>query len=160
MGYALTPGLAHAHCIYLARRNNSLTGAHRLLAFGLIIGIELVGYGTETMIGFQILMLVLAVTGLVVGAVVAERQAMERALREREQALRDRESEIARLQQRVSLGGGARPGVTGAGVDRPFEDAESRKHGKRANHGAKHVFPFPHLVPAIPQRPSLTPHPF
>jgi signal transduction histidine kinase len=54
---------------------------------GLILGLQLVPGGTRDIIAFQTLMLILAITGLVVGQVVTERQCTEVQLRLHQESL-------------------------------------------------------------------------
>jgi signal transduction histidine kinase len=61
---------------------------------GLIIAIVATGQGRSSALEFQILMLAIAVTGLLLGAAVSERRAIERALREKQSTL-DRSLRLA-----------------------------------------------------------------
>lgn len=71
---------------------------------GLILAIQLHHYGAETVVEFQMLMLALAFTGLLIGVVVDERQRIQDALHESETRLRERQSELAQF-ARVSVVG-------------------------------------------------------
>lgn len=57
------------------------------IQLGLIAAVQLGGYQTATFVQLQSLMLILCVTGLVLGAVVTQRSQMEAQLRERQAAL-------------------------------------------------------------------------
>jgi hypothetical protein len=54
---------------------------------GLILGMQLVPGGTRDIIAFQVLMLILAITGLVVGALVTEGRCTEAQLRLHQESL-------------------------------------------------------------------------
>jgi signal transduction histidine kinase len=60
---------------------------------GLILGIQLVPEGTHDIVAFQMLMLILAITGLVVGELVTERRCTETQLRLHQESL----SRVARF---------------------------------------------------------------
>jgi signal transduction histidine kinase len=75
-----------------------LDGACLALAFtqfGLVGLLHLYGYDARAFTEFQILMLVLSSTGLIVGVVVTERQHAAETLREYEAMLRTKEAEVA-----------------------------------------------------------------
>jgi two-component system sensor kinase FixL len=79
-------------------------GAILFTQLGLIVAIELLGYATTTLVEFQLLMVVLCVTGLLIGVVVSERQEVRLALGDSERRLRQRQDEIAQFGRASALG--------------------------------------------------------
>jgi signal transduction histidine kinase len=71
---------------------------------GLIVAIVIVGYETTTLVEFQLLMIALSFTGLLVGSVVSERKEARDALRDREQTLRQRQDQLAQFARASALG--------------------------------------------------------
>jgi signal transduction histidine kinase len=63
--------------------------------FGLVGIMHLYGFAASAFTEFQILMLVLSATGLIVGAVVSERQNADRLVQEAEARLKEKEAEAA-----------------------------------------------------------------
>jgi two-component system sensor kinase FixL len=66
-----------------------------LTQFGLVGIMHLYGFDARTFTEFQILMLVLTATGLIVGVVVSERQNADRLVQEAEARLKEKETEAA-----------------------------------------------------------------
>src|SRR4029453_840689 len=66
-----------------------------LTQFGLVGIMHLYGFDARTFTEFQILMLVLTATGLIVGVVVSERQNADRLVKEAEARLKEKETEAA-----------------------------------------------------------------
>jgi two-component system, LuxR family, sensor kinase FixL len=60
---------------------------------GLVILLQHFGLDAETFIGFQILMLILTTTGLSVGAIVSEREQVQRALDDAQERIKKKESQ-------------------------------------------------------------------
>ncbi|HET7135867.1 MAG TPA: MASE1 domain-containing protein, partial [Casimicrobiaceae bacterium] len=71
------------------------------IQIGLIIAIVATGQGRASALEFQFLMLAIAVTGLLLGAAVSERRAIERALREKQSTL-DRSLRLAAASELAS----------------------------------------------------------
>jgi signal transduction histidine kinase len=71
------------------------------IQLGLIIAIVVTGQGRASALEFQFLMLAIAVTGLLLGAAVSERRAIERALREKQSTL-DRSLRLAAASELAS----------------------------------------------------------
>jgi signal transduction histidine kinase len=71
------------------------------IQLGLIIAIVVTGQGRASALEFQFLMLASAVTGLLLGAAVSERRAIERALREKQSTL-DRSLRLAAASELAS----------------------------------------------------------
>lgn len=63
------------------------TFALLLIQLGIIVAVQLAGFASATVLEFQLLMLALAITGLVLGAVVSDRQHAQDALAAREAEL-------------------------------------------------------------------------
>ena len=72
--------------IWIAMRRGLVAASWAVVAIqiGLIAGLEFQGHSEPTLRAFQLLMFALAATGLVLGAVVSERQGLARALAESE----------------------------------------------------------------------------
>jgi two-component system, LuxR family, sensor kinase FixL len=84
--------------VVVAAVRHGLDGACLALAatqFGLVGLLHYHGYDWRIFTEFQVLMLVLTATGLIVGVVVSERQASERVARESEARLKEKEAEVA-----------------------------------------------------------------
>jgi two-component system, LuxR family, sensor kinase FixL len=84
--------------VVVAAVRHGLDGACLALAatqFGLVGLLHYHGYDWRIFTEFQVLMLVLTTTGLIVGVVVSERQASERVARESEARLKEKEAEVA-----------------------------------------------------------------
>ncbi|MCC6468229.1 MAG: MASE1 domain-containing protein [Alphaproteobacteria bacterium] len=75
-----------------------------LTQVGMIVLVQSRGFGSAEVTDFQLLMLSLTVTGLLTGAVVSDRARAERATREFEQLLRERQSELEHLSRISALG--------------------------------------------------------
>jgi signal transduction histidine kinase len=71
------------------------------IQLGLIVAIVVTGQGRANALEFQFLMLAIAVTGLLLGAAVSERRAIERALREKQSTL-DRSLRLAAASELAS----------------------------------------------------------
>jgi signal transduction histidine kinase len=71
------------------------------IQLGLIVAIVVTGQGRASALEFQFLMLAIAVTGLLLGAAVSERRAIERALREKQSTL-DRSLRLAAASELAS----------------------------------------------------------
>jgi signal transduction histidine kinase len=65
-----------------------------IIQVGLIVALRLGGYGADTVVEFQVLLLALAVTALFLGLTVSERRAVERQLRDKQLEL-DRSLRLA-----------------------------------------------------------------
>jgi two-component system, LuxR family, sensor kinase FixL len=76
-----------------------------LAQFGLVALLHGHGYEVEAFTEFQLLMLVLTATGLVVGVIVSERRNVDRRARDAEARLKEKEAQAAQA-ARVSLVGG------------------------------------------------------
>jgi two-component system sensor kinase FixL len=75
-----------------------------LAQIGLIVAIQSRDYGAETVTEFQILMLALSFTGLLIGAVVTERRRAQQALSDSERRLRERQDELAQFARARAIG--------------------------------------------------------
>jgi len=92
--------------IWLAVRHgiDGAAGGILLTQIGLILAIQSLDYGAETVTEFQILMLALSFTGLLIGAVVTERQRAQLALSDSERRLRERQDELAQFARARAIG--------------------------------------------------------
>jgi signal transduction histidine kinase len=87
---------------------NGIDGACLALAatqIGLIAMLNLYGYDAATFTEFQVVMFVLTATGLLVGAVVSERQHADMAAREAEDRLKESQSQATRAARMTLVGG-------------------------------------------------------
>ncbi len=75
-----------------------------LTQLGLIGSTQLRSFGSDTVVELQMLMLALAFTGLLIGAVVSERRRTEDALHDSERRLRERQSELAQFSRASVVG--------------------------------------------------------
>lgn len=71
---------------------------------GLILAVQIRHFGPDTVVEFQMLMLALAFTGLLIGAVVSERQRTQAALRHSESRLREHQAELAQFSRASVVG--------------------------------------------------------
>ena len=88
--------------VVIAAVRHGLDGACFSLAivqFGLIGILQLSGYDAAKFTEFQTLMLVLTVTGLIVGVVVSERENLTRIAREAQTRLIERQAEAAQVER-------------------------------------------------------------
>ena len=92
--------------IWLAVRHgiDGAAGGILVAQIGLILAIQSLDYGAETVTEFQILMLALSFTGLLIGAVVTERARAQRALSDSERRLRERQDELAQFARARAIG--------------------------------------------------------
>jgi C4-dicarboxylate-specific signal transduction histidine kinase len=92
--------------IWLAVRHGIDGAAGGLLVaqIGLILAIQSLDYGVGSVIEFQMLLLALSFTGLLIGAVVTERRRAQLALSETERRLRDRQDELAQFARARAIG--------------------------------------------------------
>lgn len=84
--------------VVLAALRHGLNGACVALAtaqFGLVGVLHFYDTGTRAFTEFQLLMLALSATGLIVGVVVAERRTADRLMREAQTRIKEKESEAA-----------------------------------------------------------------
>src|SRR5262249_34079439 len=91
--------------VVIAAARLGLDGACLSLAatqFGLIGLLHLSGFDAREFTEFQTIMLVLTITGLIVGVVVSERQNSDRVARDAQARLLERQSEVAQV-ARVNL---------------------------------------------------------
>jgi two-component system, LuxR family, sensor kinase FixL len=72
---------------------------------GLIAMLNVYGYDAATFTEFQVVMFVLTATGLLVGAVVSERQHADMAAREAEERLKESQSQASRAARMTLVGG-------------------------------------------------------
>ena len=84
-----------------------LDGAATTIAatqLGLIVAAQIRHFAPDTVVEFQILMLALAFTGLLVGAVVSERRRTQAALHASEARLREHQAELAQFSRSSTMG--------------------------------------------------------
>lgn len=93
--------------IWIALRRGLDGAAVAVLAMqvGLLWLAEQRGFGATTVTEFQILLAVLATTGLLIGAVVSARWRTDQALRDSEGRLRQRQAELAHVSRLTMMGG-------------------------------------------------------
>ena len=94
-----------------------------LTQFGLVGILHLYGFDARTFTEFQILMLVLTATGLIVGVVVSERKNADRLIQEAEARLKEKEAEAAAGR---TLQSGERNGLRAGARDQPADDGGAR----------------------------------
>lgn len=75
-----------------------------LTQFGVIGATQLRSFSAETVVELQTLMLALTFTGLLIGAVVSERQRAQNALHDSERKLRERQGELAQFARASAVG--------------------------------------------------------
>jgi C4-dicarboxylate-specific signal transduction histidine kinase len=92
--------------IWLAVRHgiDGAAGGVLLAQIGLIVAIQHHAYGADTVTEFQMLMLALSFTGLLIGAVVTERRRAQQALGDSERRLRERQDELAQFARARAIG--------------------------------------------------------